>query len=222
MYRENFLELIERFGADRVVNVLAPHLLDRRKARIDEVIERRLGSVEVAIESLVDPYNALAVMRTAEALGVTRMHLIQTQVRKRARASMGTYRWIDCRRSSSVESFFEGRGRVFAADVSGKIGVEEIPVDKPLVLLFGNEHSGLSKEALNRADATFKIPIYGMVESYNLSVAAAIALFDVTKRRRQFLGSEGDLSEKEKVIERAFGYYQTVGPETTKKILCRN
>lgn len=223
MYRNHFLELVACYGVEKIAEILSPHLLDRRKARIEKMLEARLGSIEVAIEAPADPYNALAVMRSAEALGVTKVHLIEAKVRRRGRATMGTHRWMDCKKAATTENFFEStkNKKVFAADGSGEITPEEIPVHEPLILLFGNEHEGVSKEALKRADATFKIPMYGMVESYNLSVAAGITLYQVTESRRKLLGCLGDLSAKEKVFERAYGYYQTVGKEVSEKILHR-
>jgi tRNA (guanosine-2'-O-)-methyltransferase len=64
-------------------------------------------------------------------------------------------------------------------------------------LVFGNEKEGVSEKALEFCDGTFRIPMWGFVESFNVSVAAAISLYISARRRRELLGREGDLSSRE-------------------------
>jgi tRNA (guanosine-2'-O-)-methyltransferase len=71
--------------------------------------------------------------------------------------------------------------------------LSELPVDRPLALLLGNEHEGPSAETLAACDGSFRIPMAGFTQSFNVSVAAALALQHATQARRTFLGRAGDL-----------------------------
>jgi tRNA (guanosine-2'-O-)-methyltransferase len=84
---------------------------------------------------------------------------------------------------------------LYAADVgAGCVSIADVDVSRPVALVFGSEHSGLSKRALALTDHRFTIPMHGMVESFNVSVSAAVALWEITSRRRRHLGDVGDLA----------------------------
>jgi tRNA (guanosine-2'-O-)-methyltransferase len=94
--------------------------------------------------------------------------------------------------------------------MDGTHTVSELPVDAPLCVLFGNEKVGLSEETLAACDLTFRIPMVGMSESLNLSVSAAITLYDVSARRRAALGRVGDLQGEALALERARYYARSI------------
>lgn len=114
------------------------------------------------------------------------------------KVTQGAERWIRVRRFRRAELAFQelrARGfRIFAATPYGNLPLEELPVDSPLALVFGNENVGLKPEVLAQCDGTFHIPMYGFTESLNVSVAAGIALYFVSSARRRLLGKFGDLS----------------------------
>ncbi|MGZ6126175.1 MAG: TrmH family RNA methyltransferase, partial [Myxococcales bacterium] len=74
-----------------------------------------------------------------------------------------------------------------------------LPADRPVALLFGNEHEGPSAATLRACSGTFRIPMAGFTQSFNVSVAAAIALSHLAAARRQHLGAAGDLSAAARV-----------------------
>jgi tRNA C32,U32 (ribose-2'-O)-methylase TrmJ len=78
------------------------------------------------------------------------------------------------------------------------------------MLLFGNEGVGLSQEAQAACDFRFRIPMVGMSESMNLSVSAALALYAVTRARREWLRANGDLEGARLLYERARYYARSV------------
>ena len=88
--------------------------------------------------------------------------------------------------------------------------LDELPIDRPICLLFGNEHAGLSAAAQAACEVRFRIPIYGFAESYNLSVAAALSMHATSSRLRARLGADGDLDEAGRELERARYYYRSV------------
>jgi tRNA (guanosine-2'-O-)-methyltransferase len=190
-------------------HVLAGELTPRRVSRILEVLLRRLASVTVVMENLADPHNVSAVLRTSEGLGLDAIHVVEQPNRweKNTAISMGADRWIDVVRHQGLARCLgdlSARGfQLFAADVGeGCVPVNAIDVTRPVALVFGSEHSGLSKRALSLTDARFTVPMHGFVESFNVSVSAALALYDVSARRRLRLTELGDLSDVD-LLDRA-------------------
>ena len=172
----------------------------RRRERIAEVALRRLSSITVVMENVADPHNASAVLRTAEGLGVSTLHVVEQPNRweKNRAITRGADRWVEVVRHKGLARCLGDLSaagfQLLAADVGeGCVPVHEIDVTRPTALVFGSEHAGLSKRALALTDARFTVPMVGFVESFNVSVSAALTLFDVTRRRRAFLGVTGDL-----------------------------
>jgi len=201
-----------------MVEGLRPFVSEQRQQRIEAVLSGRLRSVEVAIEQPYDPHNAAAVVRSAEALGAWSVHVIAASERiLRAKGTTtGTHHWIETRHHAGLEEFVavqrEAGMLVAGACVDATHMLEELPVDRPICLLFGNEHAGLSAEAQAACAIRFRIPIYGFAESYNLSVAAALTLYATTARKRAWLGADGDLDAQARELERARCYFRSVDP----------
>jgi tRNA (guanosine-2'-O-)-methyltransferase len=74
----------------------------------------------------------------------------------------------------------------------------ELPADRPIALLFGHEHEGPSRQTLQACAGTFRIPMAGFTQSFNVSVAAGIALSQICAARRAFLNKAGDLDVAER------------------------
>jgi tRNA (guanosine-2'-O-)-methyltransferase len=221
MTRDAFERLAQHYGAATMVERLRPFVSERRQARIEAVLSARLRSVEVAIENPYDPHNAAAVVRSAEALGVWAVHVIaaSTGILRAEGTTTGTHNWIETRHHAGTEDFlaeFSQRadGMLLAgACVDATHMLDELPIDAPICLLFGNEHAGLSAAAQTACALRFRIPIYGFAESYNLSVAAALSLYSQTTRRRGDLGGSGrlgDLDDETAALERARWYLRSI------------
>ena len=216
VYRREFEELAAHHGAAAMIETIRPYLTEARQARIEAVLAGRLQGVEVAIEEPYDPHNAAAVVRSAEALGAWSVHVIAASARiLRARGTtVGTHNWIETRHYPDLDRFLAARrdtGMLVAgACVDATHMLEELPIDRPICLLFGNEHAGLSPAAQAACDVRFRIPIYGFAESYNMSVAAALTLYATTSRIRARLGADGDLDEAGRLLERARCYYVSI------------
>lgn len=184
---------------------LAGHPLARfvtaaRGRRIGEVLDARLTSVTAVFEDLCDPHNVAAVLRTAEALGVQDVHLVNRagRVRPDRNIALGAERWLELHHHDRLVlcvGALQARGfEVWGADVTaGSLPLAEITGARPVALVFGSERVGLSRLARRYVDRRFHIPMLGFTGSYNVSVAAALALYQVTERRRQALGAAGDL-----------------------------
>ncbi len=219
-----FQELLLQFGAEKIIEALSPMLTDKRKERAHPVIDSRLDSLHIAVEDPSDIHNALAMVRTAEANGLMHMHLIGKPKKRQGKMTMkGADRWLNLQTHTGLESFFKGIKEkellLFGAAPRGTALLEEVPVDRPFCVLFGNEMGGLTQQALNACDLTFRIPMHGFCESFNLSVSAGIVLYELTKKTRQHLGCPGNLTQSQKLEERARFYLETLGVEQGRKIV---
>ncbi|MBI4819011.1 MAG: RNA methyltransferase [Deltaproteobacteria bacterium] len=174
----------------RIIETLEGYVTSQRRDRIRSVVSSRTRDVVLVIEHLRNPHNAAAVFRTAEAFGFFEVHAIpeKDQLDVSARVSSGSHKWLELHSHRSIEDAYSnlaGRGyRVLASAIRGDaIAVSELDVTTPIALVFGNERDGLSKVAIDTAHGRFRIPMFGFVESFNISVAAAVTAYEVTKRR---------------------------------------
>ena len=224
MERDVQARILELHGPRRVVEVLAPYLTAARRERIDVVLEGRMSGVHVAIESPSDPHNAAAVVRTAEALGALGVHVIAAEGKAlHAKATtQGAYHWVHTAHHDSLDSFLERmrrqERRLFGAAMDAELRLDQLPIEAPLCLLLGNEQRGLSPEARAACEATYRIPMTGMSESLNLSVSAAISLYDVLGRRRARVGSS-DLATAERERLQAEYYLRSVDERLARALL---
>jgi len=156
-----------------------------------EVLERRQPSLAVVLENVHDRHNASAVMRSCDAFGVGAVHLLYTEeafprvadgVAGHARRWLALERWED--RAACTTALRE-RGIALYATAPGPGAVPHTEIDwtKPAAIALGNENRGCSAELLAAADARVWVPMRGMVESLNVSVAAAIVLAEAARQR---------------------------------------
>ncbi len=184
--------------AREAVRALEPLVVDERRERIRRAVEGRTHSVIAVIEGLTDPHNASAILRTCEGLGVHEVHAIEAHahVKMTTRVTRGAEKWMDLRRHARPEPCAElllARGyRLYVADMRATCTLEQIADEPRVALAFGNEHAGISPALRAAATGAFAIPMQGMVESFNVSVAAGIALWCATRGRR------GDLAPDER------------------------
>lgn len=219
MSRQEVLEkLLDQHGASRIIEVLGDQLTDRRREKIEWMLERRLKNIQVAVETPYDLHNALAVVRTSEALGVYQNHIIGWKKKKRrGKGTMqGANAWSDTFHHRDIHSFaalMHEKGFLIAgAELNGQVSIEQLGAEKPICLILGNEKEGLSDEALGLCDVTYKIPMYGMTESYNLSVSAAISLYHhVQQKRKKLAPLKTDLSPEDYMREKAWCYIRSIG-----------
>jgi tRNA (guanosine-2'-O-)-methyltransferase len=209
---------------DVVVQALAPFLSLARKRRIEDVLRRRLGSVTVVMENLYDPHNGAAVLRTCEAFGLLHVHVVEgaEPFYFSRKVSQSAHKWLCVYLhpsiSSCINTLRSAGFSCFAALPPPRGGGPECPVPpcpqgdagppvgRPVALVFGNEHAGLSGEALALCDGRFSIPLQGFTESLNLSVSAAVALHAAVQRRRKLLDGKPEL-EGELLARLRAAYY---------------
>jgi tRNA (guanosine-2'-O-)-methyltransferase len=168
--------------AEVVIEALSEVVTSKRLQRIQDVARTRTDNLLLVLDRVADPHNSSAVLRSADAFGVQRVHVIVGEQGFRASrgVSKGTHRWLDVVRSETADACArrlrdEGYA-IFVAAMGGETHLEDLHMAPRLAVVFGNEHRGVSPEMRDLADGTFSIPMCGFVESLNISVAAAITM----------------------------------------------
>lgn len=189
-------------GRDRasfVIATLEPMLSPERVARVREVVAARLSSVVVVLDGIEDPFNAAAVLRSCDAFGVQEVHVIEHAGRFRpARGvTMGAHKWLDLERHrgevaarACVEGLRRRGFRTLAASMHGEVGERELSKMARVAIVMGNERVGACAAVRDAVDGTFRVEMRGFVESFNVSVATALALHGVTEGRPGDLGAD--------------------------------
>jgi tRNA (guanosine-2'-O-)-methyltransferase len=218
--------VIRHLGAGEVLALSAPFVSDARRRRIEDVVQARLSSLSVLVERPKDPRNAAAILRTAESLGVLSVHVVGAPdgVLHSRKTTQGADHWVRTHHHEVLSDYLAFHPRealLVAASMEGACGLDELPVDRPLVLAFGNEAEGLSPELRAACALAFRIPMYGMSESLNVSVSAAIALQAVTHARRAYLGQRGDLAGSAYLAEKARYYVKSLEPRLRESLFAR-
>jgi tRNA (guanosine-2'-O-)-methyltransferase len=199
-----------------VCATLAPLLLDDRRARIDAAAAARHGGLRLVIENLHDPHNGAAVLRSAEGFGLQRVDVIESvePFRFSSTVTQGCEKWLDVVRHPTLAhaiGALRGDGFALYAAVPGAAAtVDDLDFARPAAVMIGNEHEGLTGDAIAAADVVFGIPMPGMTRSLNLSVAAALIVERAAQLRRRALGRPGDLPDAAVLALRARFYAASV------------
>ncbi|XP_031490127.1 uncharacterized protein LOC116257481 [Nymphaea colorata] len=192
-----------------ILESIEPRLLYARKERLKNVVKNRSYSVCLVVEGLTDFGNVSAAFRSADALGFQSVHVISRDSSKRYRenrnVSMGSEKWLDLELWNSTQDCFKvlkSRGYRIATACVGTdvVSIHDIDWTIPTAIVVGNEHSGISEEAGQLADLHCCIPMMGMVDSFNVSVAAGIIMHHAVRDRSARLGFHGDLTPEESKI----------------------
>lgn len=162
----------------------------RRRQRIYDVLRRRQPDLTLIAEEVHKPHNLSAVLRSCDAVGIGTVHAVQPTggVPTYVSTSASAQKWVDVIVHGDVAGavrHVKGRGmRVYAAHLSpSAVDFREVDYVAPCAVLLGNEREGVSAEAAALADAHVVIPMLGMVQSLNVSVAAAVILFEAQRQR---------------------------------------
>ena len=164
-----------------------------RNLEIDELLATKKKPFLLVIDGVVDPRNLGAMLRSAECAGVTGVLLPKHRSTKItptvAKTAQGAIEHLPIGSVSGIPkglSLLKEKGVwTVGLDSNAPSEVFELGVaDEPLALVLGSEGQGLGRLSRERCDIIAKIPVFGSIESLNVSVAAAIACFEIAQRRR--------------------------------------
>ena len=164
----------------------------RRQERLEQVLRRRQVDLTVILEDVHDRHNAGAVLRSCDAVGVLDVHLVyvldEPPRKQFARTSSASAaKWMRFHWHDSIEECYEairatGKRILVAALTDEAVDLHDVDMAQPIALLFGNEQRGASPDAIALSDGSLYIPMMGMVESLNISVACAVTLYEAQRQ----------------------------------------
>lgn len=198
-------------SAQEIFELLTPHITERRRGRIDEVVAARTYTVVPVMDQIYDTGNVAAVLRTSEGLGYGAACVIESDVQKTSqRITQGADKWVDIERfeapADCVKTLKERGFQIVSTHLEASVPLETVDFTRPTAVVFGNERDGVCPEVLEASDYRCVIPMLGFVQSFNISVAAAISLHHILLLRKERLGAQGDLTEEQRRILKAIYY----------------
>lgn len=181
----------ENLTTPEYLHYLYDFITAERKSKISEILSARSTFLTVVIEDIYQLHNTSAVVRSCDAFGVQQLHVIERKYGKRidAEIALGAQKWVDvfrykCPQDCVDQLKSQGYKIIVTSPHLNASTPETISLDKPIALFFGNEKKGVSEELISQADGFMSIPMLGFSESLNISVAAAIAMQQLSERIR--------------------------------------
>lgn len=179
----------------KLLEYLMSFVSEERKRRFDEIIKYRTRHITVVLEDIYQPHNASAILRTCDLTGVQDVHIIENKNRYEVNpeVALGSSKWLTLKKhntkdENTLEAFnsLKDSGYTVVATTPHEKAMEldSVPINNKIALVFGTEQTGLSDLAIRSADINLCIPMFGFTESYNISVSAALVLFNLTQRLR--------------------------------------
>jgi tRNA (guanosine-2'-O-)-methyltransferase len=209
------------FDTERAISILEPLVTDERRARLAHVVGDRLDSVTVLMDAPHDPHNGGAVVRSCDAFGVQRLHVVERHepFLVASTVARGSEKWVDVVRYATAEAAaaeLERRGHEFVAtDPDGELAPEDLRQIPRPALVIGNERQGIAADLRALCTRAVRVPMRGFTDSLNLSVCTAILLAAAVH------GRPGDLPEQERRRLYARGLYLTT-PRAAEVLLAKS
>ncbi len=193
----------KKASADFILQHIFPLLTPERQKKILQVTRERCFNVTVVLENIYDRGNSSAVMRTGEGLGFANFHVIETfdKFKEANRVTQGADKWVEVKKwkstAEAIQYFKKNKIRICVTSLEAAKPIHDVDFSTPIALVLGNEKSGISKEILDAADERVIIPMPGFVQSFNISVAGALCLYQIFQSRLAKLGHNADVSEEQ-------------------------
>lgn len=182
-----------------LVNYLQGFVTEERWQTINNVLDQRTRFLTVVLEDIYQPHNASAVLRSCDCFGIQDVHIIENRndFNPNKGITIGADQWITLKQYSeqgknNTKECFEklrqqGYQIIATTPHEKDVTIDAVDLNQKTALVFGAEYTGLSDYALEHADGYAKIPMVGFSESFNISVGAAICLYELSSRmRRQY------------------------------------
>lgn len=158
------------------------------------------------MENIHDPHNVSAILRTCDAVGIAKISLVynvEKFPKLNRTSSASAIKWVERDKYRDIKECYEGLRnegfKIFASSLTeNSISLYDIDFTKKVAIVLGNEHRGISEEAAELADGVFQIPMHGMVQSLNVSVANAVILYEAQRQRlMNGMYDKSELNEEE-------------------------
>ncbi|MEY8020969.1 TrmH family RNA methyltransferase [Muriicola sp. SD30] len=174
-----------------LIDYLETFVSGKRLQRFEEVLNLRTRYITVVMEDIYHLHNASAVIRSADIFGIQDVHIIEQRFSDRLdkKIALGAQKWTDIHRYGGTKECIDNlRAKGYKIFVttprSDACTLDQISVNQKMAFVFGAEKEGVSESTFAAADEHVHIPMVGFTESLNVSVAAAIVLYQMTKKLR--------------------------------------
>ncbi len=191
------------------------YITEKRLKKMVNILKKRQKDLQVFTDNVKNQHNFSAILRTCDAVGVLYLYyrffgsgeLINEEI------TMGSHKWVIHEEIENIDIFFKGKkekGFQIVVTYLSEDSVEFRSVDytKPTLIVVGNEVQGVSDEVLSYADKKIVIPMYGMAQSLNVSVATGVILYEA-QRQRALKGMYNRPSLSQEEIERILKKWST-------------
>ena len=178
----------------KVISLLSCLITEKRLDRFEEILAQRMRYFAVGLEDIYQSQNASAVLRTCECFGVQDIHIIENYnpYTINPLVVQGSDKWLNIHRhyqkeynSEEAVKCFKSEGyRIIATSLDAKsVNLTDFDVERgKFIVIFGNEHQGVSDCIMRYSDEQLKIPMCGFTQSLNLSVSAGIIISQLTEK----------------------------------------
>jgi len=196
-----------------LIDFLKKFVLEERYQNFQNVLNNRTRYITVVLEDIFQSQNASAVLRTADCFGIQDVHVIENKniYQLNPDVTLGSSNWLNINKYKNKENntldtirHLKNNGyRIIATSPhKNDVDLEYFDLSKgKTALFFGTEMNGLSDIVLENADEYLKIPMFGFTENFNISVSAAIVLYDLTtKLRKSDINWQLSDSEKDEIM----------------------
>jgi tRNA (guanosine-2'-O-)-methyltransferase len=163
-----------------------------RFKRINELLDKRQADLTVCLEMVHKNNNLAAIVRTADAVGINTIHTIwpEKKIRIAKGTATGSQKWVDVKThhstSDAIKHLKSNGMQIVVTNLSeSSLDYRAVDYTKPTAVFMGQEKHGITEEALKHADVQMMIPMVGMVQSLNVSVATAVILYEAQRQREQ-------------------------------------
>ncbi len=163
-----------------------------RYRRLQAALDRRQPDLTVVMDGVHKSHNFSAVLRSCDAVGVLEAHAVPSppgSMGLHTHVSAGSAKWVHVQLHADIDAAVATVRASGCQVVAAHQGPHAIPYDRfdytaPTALIIGSELDGMSNRGLELADAIVEIPMRGHVHSLNVSVAAAVILFEAMRQRQ--------------------------------------
>ncbi len=193
-----------------LIHHLSSFISSERLKLFEKVLKYRISYLTVVLEDLYQPQNASAVLRTCDCFGIQNVHIIENRNKFTVdkEVALGASKWLSLYKynrkkhntTDAIKKLREEGYRIVATTPHfDDQYLPDFDITKGKVaLIFGPELQGISDTIKNEADEFLKIPMVGFTESFNISVSAAIILYQLSERLRKLPEKVWQLTDKEK------------------------
>jgi len=163
---------------------------EERLNKMKKILNTRQNTLRVFMDYVYSPHNLSAIVRTCDAVNVGKLYYRhQKKVRLNNEITMGAHKWLFTEYVEDIEQFYKdikekGYQVVVTLLDEDTIDFREVDYTKPTLIVLGNEVDGASEVSIKYADKKVIIPMYGMSQSLNVSVANAIILYEAERQRK--------------------------------------